>query len=127
LKKKEISIIINARIQSGRLKNKLIRPFGETCLLRLALERLNQLTFAKHRFLCIAEEELIEYSEALTNIDILWRKKESVSKGDVGLTVFEHYQKVPTLWFMIMNPSHPFVSIESYRRAYEIFQSTDFN
>ena len=127
MKKKEISIIINARIQSGRLKNKLIRPFGETCLLRLALERLNQLTFAKHRFLCIAEEELIEYSEALTNIDILWRKKESVSKGDVGLTVFEHYQKVPTLWFMIMNPSHPFVSIESYRRAYEIFQSTDFN
>ena len=72
---KELSILINARTQSSRLKNKMIRPFGDTCLLRLALEKLNKLSFAKHRFLCIAEKELLEYADGLSNIEIIWRKK----------------------------------------------------
>ena len=124
---KEISILVNARLQSSRVLSKMTRPFGGTTLLRIALEKLNKLSFAKHRFLCVAEEDLLQYAEGLDNIEVLWRDSKAVTKGDVGPACFGHYYKIPTDWFMFMNACHPFTTVETYQKAYAYFQNTDYN
>ena len=57
---KQVSAIVNARLSSSRMRNKMIRPFCGTDLLEIALEKLDKLDYFSHRFLAVAENELME-------------------------------------------------------------------
>jgi len=69
-----ISAVINARLESSRMKQKMIRPFAGTTLLDIALEKLNRLDVFEHRFFAVAEKELKEKAKPYPNIEILERK-----------------------------------------------------
>ena len=124
---KKISAIINARLNSSRMKNKMIRPFYDTDLLEIALEKLNQLSYFDHRFIAIAEESLINKASKYRNIEVLKRNKESVESGPHHpMITFEHYTRVPTEYFFVINSCAAFLSLDSIRKAYDIFQETDY-
>jgi len=124
---KEISVIINARLQSSRMEQKMLRPFCNTDLLEIALEKINHLDYFEHRFLAVAEDELISKAEKYHNIEILKRKVEAVEPGPHHPTVtFEHYKRVPTEYFFVLNACAAFVSLDTIKRAYDAFQHTDF-
>lgn len=124
---KPISVIVNARLQSSRTRNKMVRPYCGTDLLEIALEKLNGLDFFEHRYLAVAEDELARKAEKYPNVEILKRKGKSVDPGPHHpLITFEHYSRVPTEYFFVINPCAAFLSGETIRKAYDIFQSTDF-
>ena len=126
-KMKEITAIINARLSSSRMRNKMIRPFCGTNLLEIALEKLDKLDYFSHRFIAVAEEELMEKAKKYKNVKILKRKKESVAPGPHHpLVTFEHYTRVPTEYFFVINSCSVFLSLETIRSAYDIFQKTNF-
>lgn len=124
---KKISAIINARLESTRIKKKMIRNFCGTTLIDIALEKLNKLDFFDYRFFAVAEEELINIGKKYKNIEILLRSKESVAKGShPSIVTFEHYTRVPTEYLFVINACLPFLSIETIYKAYEIFQKTNY-
>jgi CMP-N-acetylneuraminic acid synthetase len=119
---------MNARLQSSRVPQKLIRPFGGSTLIEIALYKLSRLDIFTNRYLAIAEEELAKFAQKFKNIEILWRDKLAVQKGVNPLEVtFKHYLKVPTDWVFVINPCQPLLSINTILKAYDIFQNTNYN
>ena len=125
---KKISVVINARTQSTRVPNKLLRNFSNTTLIDIALEKLNQMDFFENRYLAVADEELKSKGIKYKNVTILERNKDAVKKGVNPLLVtFEHYLKIPSDYIFVFNPCLPFIQISTIKEAYEYFQNTNFN
>jgi len=124
---KTISVVINARLQSTRVSQKLVRPFAGTTLLDIALDKVNRMDFFEHRYLAVAEDELQAMASGYENIEILHRDTGSVKKGVNPIEVtFAHYLKVPTDYIFVFNPCLPLLRIDTIKKAYDYFQSTDF-
>lgn len=124
---KSISAVINARIMSSRMKNKMMRPFCNTDLLEIALAKLNQLDYFDNRLFAVAEDELVEKAKKYPNIEILKRKSESVAPGPHHPTItFEHYTRIPTEYFFVINSCSAFLSLDTIKAAYDIFQETEY-
>lgn len=124
---RDISVVINARLQSSRVPGKLIRPFADSTLIQIALLKLDQLDYFSHRFLACAEEELIRLASDHAHIEILRRDKKAVQKGVNPLEVtLRHYLDVPTEWIFVLNPCQPLLSLGSLKKAFDLFQKTEY-
>ncbi len=105
----------------------MIRPYCGTDLLEIALDKLNQLDFFSHRFLAVAESELACKVEKYPNIQVLKRKPEAVAPGPHHpMLTFEHYLRIPTEWFFVINPCAAFLTPGTIRRAFDVFQQTNY-
>jgi CMP-N-acetylneuraminic acid synthetase len=125
---KSISAVINARTQSTRVPNKLMRDFYNTTLIDIALNKLNNMDFFENRFLAVAEQELIDVGKKYDNVKVLKRNLDAVKRGVNPLNVtFEHYLNVPSDYIFVFNPCLPFIDISTIKMAFDYFQNTDFN
>ena len=125
---KNISIVINARTQSTRVPNKLIRKFSNSTLLDIALKKMDQMTFFDHRFLAVAEEDLMNIGSKYKHVEILNRDISAVKKGVNPLELtFEHYLKIPTEYIFVFNPCLPCINISTIKMAFDYFQNTNYN
>jgi len=120
--------IIMGRTHSTRVPRKLVRDFAGTTILDIALEKLNQMDFVDFRFLAVAEKELADKCEKYSNIEVMWRKPESIRKGDVELQIRnEHYTRVDTDYVFIFNPCHPFIELDTIKDAIGFAKKTNYN
>ena len=125
---KSISVVINARTQSTRVPNKLCREFAGTCLLDIALEKLNRMSFFEKRYLAVAEEALSIKVKDYESVEVLRRSEAAVKKGVNPLHVtFEHYLHVPTDYVFVFNPCLPCIKVETIKAAWDYFQKTNYN
>ena len=125
---KSISVVTNARLGSTRVPNKLMRPFADSSLIEIALSKLDKLDFFEHRYLAVAERELMDIGSKYKNIEILERDAEAVKKGVNPLTVtFEHFLRVPSDYIFVFNPCLPCIRIETIKKAFDYFQGTNYN
>lgn len=124
---KKISVIVNARLNSSRMKSKMIRPFHDTDLLEIALEKLDKLDYFDYRYIAVSEESLIKKANNYQNIEVLKRNSAAVEFGPHHpLTTFEHYLRIPTEYFFVINACAAFLSLDTIKRAYDHFQETSF-
>ena len=125
MKQREISIVVNARVKSTRVPNKLLRKFGDTCLLSLSLEKLANNFNDFNCYLAAADDEIISlYNNNFksTDINLLIRTPESVAKGLNDYRIaWEHYSRIPTGYIMWINPCAPFVLPGTYKNAIDYF------
>ncbi len=123
---RSISVIINARLQSTRVPKKLVRPFAGTTLIEIALEKLNQMDFFENRYFAAAEEALFHYVDLFPHVELLKRPPEAVIPGfNDPKIVHGHYLQIPSDYIFWMNPCHPLLSIETIKKSFDYFQSTD--
>jgi len=121
-----ISAVINARLSSTRVPKKLMRPFADTTLIEIALEKLDKMSFFENRYLAVADPELIELGERYKNVEVLVRDQGSIKAGVNPPTVsYAHFLKVPTEHIFIMNPCQPLLTQQTVKKAYDYFQQTD--
>lgn len=124
---KSISVVTNARLRSSRVPRKLVRPFAGRSLLDIALEKLNRMDFFDHRYLAVAEDDLAAMAKPYPEVEVLRRKEEAVRRGVNPQTVtFEHYLRVPSDYIFVFNPCLPLITLDTIRRAFDYFQSTDY-
>jgi CMP-N-acetylneuraminic acid synthetase len=122
-----ISAVINARLSSTRVPKKHIRPFANTTLIDIALEKLNQLDFFDNRYLAVADPELIAIGKRYPNVEVLVRDPKSIKAGVNPPTVsYAHFFEIPTEYIFILNPCQPLLSIVTIKKAYDYFQKTDY-
>ena len=112
----DLSIVINARVNSTRVPRKVVRDFCGTTLLDLALEKIRNIDLPKYVATC--ENEIIQIVNRYKEFKILDRKPISVKKGfrDQRIT-FAHYRNVSTSKIMMINPCCPFVEFYTYKNA----------
>jgi len=125
---RSISVVINARLKSSRVPNKLIRSFSNTCLINIALEKLNKMFFFENRYLGVADSKLKDMAKNYSNINILDRKVESVKPGvNLPKVSFAHYLEIKSDYIFIFNPCQPFLTLSTIKKAYDYFQETNFS
>lgn len=123
-----ISVLINARTRSSRLPRKLVLPFAGSTLIDIALEKLDRMDFFSHRYLAVAENELIEHAKPYANIEILERDESAINPGyNDHRKVFAHYERVDSDYIFWLNPCHPLLSIDTIRRSVDHVLDTNYN
>ncbi|MDC0213269.1 hypothetical protein OAL14_00510 [Gammaproteobacteria bacterium] len=124
---KSVSVVVNARLGSSRVQNKLLRDFAGTSLLEIALKKLDCLDFFEHRFLGVAEQELKDKADSLNNVEILDRDMASVKPGVNPQSVtFAHYLRVPSDYVFVLNPCQPMLTTKTIKNAFDYFQNSSF-
>lgn len=123
---KNISIVFNARLSSSRVPNKLLKPFANSTLFEIALEKLSKVKFVENIYVGIGDEELIKIAKKFSRIKILKREKDAIKKGthDQRIT-FRHYGLVDTDYIMVVNPCQPLLSLKTLEKAVEYFKRND--
>lgn len=120
----DISVVINARVESTRVKHKLIREFNNTNLLSIALDKVSLISIPANKYLATCEKEIIDiYSKGkYNNIKILNRSSESSKKGNRDQRItFAHYKNIPTRYIMSINACFPFTKKETYENIINEF------
>ncbi|MCX4243620.1 glycosyltransferase family protein [Paraliomyxa miuraensis] len=121
---RSVAVMLNARLQSSRCKDKMLRPFAGSSLVEIALRKLAYVD-ADERFFCVAEAPLLELFERVRpeGVELLLRAPEAVA-GDAPQSVINaHYGRATTTHIAFMNACHPFMLPGTLSRAIDQLES----
>ena len=114
---KDILFIVQARTNSERVPEKMIRPFADTCLFEIFLEKIKKSDIPNEQFYAsVHDKELIDLCNK-HDINIFNRSLES-RNAETNLTeMYEWWDKFPQFKYAVLfNPCLPFLSIETINR-----------
>lgn len=112
-------IIVQARLSSSRIPNKMIKPFANTTLLDILLKKLQNSNHIKSKdvYVSVYEDKLKEIVEKY-NFNIYDRTKESAYTENDMKIMFEWWNKLPYENYIIISACHPFLSIKTIDNFY---------
>jgi len=103
-KRSEVCIVVQARLQSERVPQKMIRPFANTTLLDILFTKLTQLSsLPPEQIYVSAYDGPIKEIVTKHGLQIFHRSKESAAEEKELPLIFEWYNKLPTQYkYVIM-------------------------
>ena len=119
----DICLIVQARLGSQRVPNKMLRPFANTTLVDILFEKLKSskimplenIHFSAH------EEELKEVANK-HNINIFHRSEASaMSEGEPMTEIYEWHNKLPYKYVISVSACNPLFKIETINKFIESF------
>ena len=121
---KNVCVIVQARLDSSRIEQKMIKPFGNSTLLDIILEKLKKSTIISDNdvYISLCEEELKSIARKY-NFNIFNRSKESASVENNMICMFEWWEKLPYTHYVLVSACNPFLTIETIEDFYKIFQT----
>jgi CMP-N-acetylneuraminic acid synthetase len=120
---KDIAFVIQARLDSKRVPQKMIKNFCGTTLMDIALDKINSSSFIPRSqfFVSVYEDELKSIC-LKKNVNIFNRSKESAdSEGTPMSLIYEWWNKLPFKYCVLINACAPFMktkTIENFAKAY---------
>jgi len=111
----DVVVLIQARLSSQRCPRKMVRPFADTTLTDLTIEKLLSSSIIPKENICLAvhEPELIEIGHR-HNINVFVRsEKSSMAEGESMHTLYEWWDKIPYKYIVMVNACVPFLKIET--------------
>jgi len=118
--KNNITIYINARTNSQRCKNKLVRRFANTTLIDIALAKMEQLK-DHYSVVFAAYDDVLLGKARKCNITTFERSHKSVMAEDNIQEVFEVLKHIPTKYVAFLNPCCPFMTTDTVLKAVDGF------
>jgi CMP-N-acetylneuraminic acid synthetase len=127
-KKKEVALMVQARLSSQRCPGKMTRKFHDTTLMDILLEKLVSSNIPNENIYCsVYEEELLEKVKQYP-VNIFRRSEKSAnSEGDPITEIFEWWDKIPFKNIVMVSACCPFLNTSTIERFYSDYLSTDKN
>ncbi len=122
---KKIGIYMPARLNSERLPQKIILPFGESCLFDIACQKLDSISGDYNKYVLIYDEELIEIAKKYKNIKIIERDRGTVEVDGPLQYIFKDLKDVEDTHLMFLNPCLAFLTKETIEQSLRDFQNSD--
>tara|TARA_B110000977_G_C11027737_1_gene473924 strand:- start:27 stop:710 length:684 start_codon:yes stop_codon:yes gene_type:complete len=117
----DILFIVEARLHSSRMNQKMIRPFADTTLLDLVLSKLTSLDIIpKNNLYLSAHEDEIKEVGNKYGVNIYNRSYESANSEDLQ-TVKEWHDKLPFKYVVAINSCTPLIkpkTIEDFIKSF---------
>ena len=113
--KENTLILVQARLNSQRCHRKMVRPFYDTNLMQIAIDKLKKMTVLpfSNFYLSIYEQELIDIAEK-NNVNYYKRSEKSANSEGTPLTeIYEWWDKLPYEYVILINACCPFLSVET--------------
>ena len=119
---KEIAIIVQARTNSQRIPNKMLRPFADTNLFELTLSKLlkSKIIPQQNIIASVYEDELKQIANDL-NVNIYNRSYESANNDNSLQKIYEWYNKLPFKYVIKVNGCSPLLKIETIDKFIQHF------
>tara|TARA_B100001057_G_C22836531_1_gene945412 strand:+ start:1114 stop:1803 length:690 start_codon:yes stop_codon:yes gene_type:complete len=122
----DVCVVVQARLGSQRVPQKMIRPFAGTTLMDICLEKLSQSQIIpkENIFSSVCEKELVEISNN-HNINVFHRSQESAdSEGTPMTLMYEWWNKLPYKYCILVNGCAPFLPLETIENFYSDYLSS---
>ena len=117
----------NARLGSTRVKNKMIKPFGKTTLVEIALKRINQLKNFDEIYFAVYEDELIDIAKKIINPNSIIRRSKESADADYPITkVLDYLKNIEFDYCMWINSCHALLKAETIDKAINFFKENSF-
>jgi len=111
----EICVIIQARLGSQRVPGKMIRPFTDTTLTDIAIEKVkaSKVIPESNFYLSVYEKELIDIANR-HNVNVFNRSQKSANSEGTPLgEMYEWWNKLPYKYCVLVNACAPFMLTET--------------
>ena len=125
---KDVVFIIQARTQSTRVPNKMLKPFADSNLFEVAINKVLQSSIIpkENFYLSIMDQELIDIANKY-DLNYFVRSEESTQEPVTLQKVFEWYNKLPFKHFVIINGCNPLLKVETIDNFVKKFLEVDSN
>ena len=122
---KDIVFIIQARTQSTRVPNKMLKPFAGSNLFEIAVEKIlsSKLIPKENILLSIMDDELIEIAKK-HDINYFIRSEESTQEPVTLPKVFEWHDKIPFKYYVNVNGCNPLLKVETLESFVQQFMES---
>lgn len=122
-----VAVIVSARLASTRIPQKMIRPFAETTLFDIILQKLVQskLIPRENIYASVYEPELKEIARKYA-INIFSRSAESANNATEPSVIYEWWNLLPPQFthFVLINPCLPLLSLDTIETFVRHFLQT---
>ena len=125
---KDTVFIIQARTQSTRVPNKMLRPFANSNLFEIAIKKVLQSSIIpkENFYLSIMDDELIEIAKKY-NVNYFIRSEESTQEPVTLQKALEWHNVLPFKHFVIINACNPILNIETIDNFVNRFLEVESN
>jgi len=124
----DVVFIIQARTQSTRVPNKMLRPFAHSNLFEIAIENVLQSSIIPkdNFYLSIMDDELINIAKK-HNVNYFVRSEESTQEPVTLQKALEWHDKLPFKHFVIINACNPLLKVKTIDNFVKQFLEVDSN
>ena len=115
-----ICVVINARVNSSRCYKKMIEPIGETCLIKILLNKLEKSIIPKKDIFIASPDEEIEKIVSNYSFKFIKRSKDSeIEEKDISI-IMEWYKVLIHNYthVILINPCLPLLKIKTINNFY---------
>lgn len=122
----EVCVVVQARLGSKRVPQKMARPFADTTLMDLCVKKLANSRYIpqKNIYASVYEKELVDIVSKY-NINIYSRSKESAnSEGTPMSLMYEWWDKLPYKYCVLVSACAPFLKTDTVENFYKNFLSS---
>lgn len=123
MSKKNICILIMARLSSQRVSNKVLKRINGQTLIDITLKKINSHTISKKikcYFAC-GDKKLIKIGKKYKNFEIILRDENSINTDNVRIA-YNFINKIKEENILWLNPCSPFVKSSTLLKAIKIFK-----
>ena len=113
-KTSEIAVLVQARLSSQRIPQKMIRSFAGTTLTDIMLEKVkkSKVIPRENFYLSVYEPELVQIGNN-HEVNIFHRSKKSANSEGTPMTeMYEWWDKLPFKYCILLNACAPFLSVK---------------
>jgi CMP-N-acetylneuraminic acid synthetase len=123
---KDIAFIIQARTQSTRVPNKMLRPFCDSNLFEIAINKIINKTIIPHDnfYLSIMDKELVDVANKY-KLNRYIRSEESTQEPVTVQSVFEWHKTLPFKYYVIINACNPLLKPNTINNFTNTFCASD--
>jgi len=121
--RKRIGIFSYGRIKSQRCPNKMLRPFGNTCLAEILFKKLH--VFGSDAFFAGYEPEFMQLA-ASAGVRFIQRSENSVSIDGPISEVLSFLEPLDYDYFLIINGCLPFLKVSTIQSFLRFIQDVEY-
>jgi len=126
----DVCVVIQARLNSERVPNKMAKPFRDTSLFEIGCKKLLESNVIPNEniYVSIYEQELIDIANKC-GVNIFKRSKESaLFDGDGSVSImYDWWDKLPFKYVVLVSACLPFLQLETIEDFYKEYLSVDKN
>ena len=122
----DVAVLIQARLSSQRCHKKMTRPFADTTLINIMLDKLEISNIPNKNIWCsIHEEELIDLCSPYPFNIFERSEKSALSEGTPMTEIYEWWNKIPHKYVVLINACCPFISVETIESFFTDYTNSD--
>ena len=111
----DIAFVVQARLNSERVPNKMLKPFAGTNLFGLVLDKLltSDVIPSENIIASVYEEELFHEANTKRNIRTYPRSYESANNDNDLKTIYEWHNKLPHRFVVLISACNPLLAVST--------------